>query len=240
MSVKSLLVAGLVGAFALLACGIAGAQNWPTRPPTLVVPFAAGGTTDLIARPLAQNLAERLGQSVIVDNRAGAGGTIGAAAAAKSPADGYTMFLATTAHTIAPGLYRNLSYDLARDFDPITIIGEVPNVLIVNPKVAATTATELVAYIRANPGKVNYGSAGPGSVEHLSGALFRSARGRRHRPRPLQGRRADDDRPDRRPYPNGRGDQRLGIAAHQGGRRARPRRQHQGAVAVFPGAADAR
>jgi tripartite-type tricarboxylate transporter receptor subunit TctC len=158
----------------MLACSGASAQEWPTKPVTLVVPFAAGGTTDLVGRPLAQALAERLGQSVIVDNRAGAGGTIGAGMAAKSPPDGYTTFLATIAHTIAPGIYKNLSYDFARDFDPITIVGEVPNVLIVNPKVPARTTAELITYIKRNPGKVNFGSAGPGSVEHLAGELFRA------------------------------------------------------------------
>jgi tripartite-type tricarboxylate transporter receptor subunit TctC len=96
---------------------------------------------------------------------------------AKSAPDGYTMFLATIAHTIAPGIYKNLSYDFERDFDPITVVGEVPNVLIVNPSVPAKTSAELIAYIKANPGKVNYGSAGPGSVEHLSGELFRAMAG---------------------------------------------------------------
>ncbi len=177
MARTSLTIAGLVAALGFIAGANAVAQEWPTRPVTLVVPFAAGGTTDLVGRPLAQSLTERLGQTVVVDNRAGAGGTLGAAAAAKSPADGYTLFLATIAHTIAPGLYRNLSYDFERDFDPITVVAEVPNVLIVNPKLPVTTAAGLISYIKANPGKVNFGSAGPGSVEHLSGELFRAMAG---------------------------------------------------------------
>jgi tripartite-type tricarboxylate transporter receptor subunit TctC len=177
MSLNKQIIAGLACAFAILGGGIAVAQEWPTKPITLVVPFAAGGTTDLVGRPLAQALSERLGQSVIVDNRAGAGGTIGAGVVAKSAPDGNTMFLATIAHTIAPGIYKNLSYDFERDFDPITVVGEVPNVLIVNPSIAAKTSAELIAFIKANPGKVNYGSAGPGSVEHLSGELFRSMAG---------------------------------------------------------------
>jgi tripartite-type tricarboxylate transporter receptor subunit TctC len=160
-----------------VACGFAAAQEWPTRPVTLVVPFAAGGTTDLVARPLAQALGERLGPTVVVDNRAGAGGTIGAGMAAKAPHDGYTLFLATIAHTIAPGLYKSLSYDFEKDFDPITVVGEVPNVLIVNPALPVRTTAELIAYSKANPGKVNFGSAGAGSVEHLSGELFRSMAG---------------------------------------------------------------
>jgi tripartite-type tricarboxylate transporter receptor subunit TctC len=175
-------IAGLACLLLALAGGPAVAQEsptkeWPARPITLVVPFAAGGTTDLVGRPLAQGLAARLGHSVIVDNRAGAGGTIGAAIAAKSPPDGYTLFLATIAHTIAPGMYKNLSYDFVRDFDPITVVAEVPNVLIVHPSVPAKTSAELIAYARANPGKVNFGSAGPGSVEHLAGELYRSMAG---------------------------------------------------------------
>jgi tripartite-type tricarboxylate transporter receptor subunit TctC len=173
----SLKIAGAAFAALLLASPPAAAQEWPAKPLTLVVPFAAGGTTDLVARPLAQSLGTRLGQPVVVDNRAGAGGTIGAAAAAKSAPDGYTLFLATIAHTIAPGMYRNLSYDFIRDFDPITVVAEVPNVLIVNPSVPATTSAELIAYAKAHPGKVNFGSAGPGSVEHLSGEIYRSMAG---------------------------------------------------------------
>ncbi len=174
---KLALVVSLAVSVALAVCGTAGAQEYPTKPVTLIVPFAAGGTTDLVGRPLAQGLGERLGQTVVVDNRAGAGGTLGAAAAAKSPPDGYTLFLATIAHTIAPGIYHNLAYDFEKDFDPITVVAEVPNVLIVNPAVPAKTAAELIAYIKAHPGKVNFGSAGPGSVEHLSGELFRSMAG---------------------------------------------------------------
>jgi tripartite-type tricarboxylate transporter receptor subunit TctC len=177
MSIHKLKIASVALACLVLAGRLAVAQEWPAKPITLVVPFAAGGTTDLVGRPLAQSLATRLGQSVVVDNRAGAGGTIGAGIAARSPADGYTLFLATIAHTIAPGMYKNLSYDFVRDFDPITVVAEVPNVLIVNPTMPVKTSAELIAYAKANPGKVNFGSAGPGSVEHLSGELYRSMAG---------------------------------------------------------------
>jgi len=156
---------------------IASAQEWPARPVTLIVPFAAGGTTDIIARIISQPLTDRLGQPVIVENIGGAGGTLGASNAAKSPADGYAMFLATIAHTIAPGIYRQLAYDFQKDFDPITIVAYVPNIVIVHPSVQARNIQELIAYIKANPGKVNYGSAGIGSVEHLSGELFKSTAG---------------------------------------------------------------
>lgn len=177
MPAHKLKIAGFACLLVMLGGGIAAAQQWPTKPVTLIVPFAAGGTTDLVGRPLAQGLSARLGQRVVVDNHAGAGGTIGAAAAAKAAPDGYTLFLATIAHTIAPGLYKHLPYDFERDFDPITVVAEVPNVLIVNPSVPAKTSAELIAYAKAHPGKINFGSAGPGSVEHLSGELYRSMAG---------------------------------------------------------------
>lgn len=161
----------------LFATAFAHAQEWPTRPITLVVPFAAGGTTDLVARPIAQALTEKLGQSVVVENKAGAGGTLAAGIAAKAAPDGYTIFLATVAHTMAPGLYKSLPYDFEKDFDPVTLAAQVPNVLIVHPSVPAKSVSELIAYIKANPGKVNFGSAGPGSTEHMSGELFRAMLG---------------------------------------------------------------
>ncbi len=161
----------------LLWSGIAHAEDWPSRAVTIVVPFAAGGTTDMVARPIAQVLSQRLGQPVVVDNRAGAGGTLAAAAVAKAPADGYTVFLATVAHTMAPGLYKSLPYNFETDFEPITIAAQVPNILIVNPALPVKSVSDLMAYIKANPGKVNYGSAGPGSTEHMSGELFRSMLG---------------------------------------------------------------
>jgi tripartite-type tricarboxylate transporter receptor subunit TctC len=161
----------------LLSPSTALAQDWPAKPVTIVVPFVAGGTTDIVARIVAQALAERLHQSVVVENVGGAGGTLGASNAARAPADGYTIFMATVAHTMAPGIYKKLSYDFEKDFEPITIAASVPNILIVNPSLPAKSVPELIAYIKANPGKVNYGSAGVGSTEHMSGALFRSLAG---------------------------------------------------------------
>jgi tripartite-type tricarboxylate transporter receptor subunit TctC len=161
----------------LLAPTVARAQDWPTRPVTIIVPFAAGGTTDIVGRIVAQSLSDHIGQPVIIENVGGAGGTLGAADAAKSAPDGYTVFLATVAHTMAPGIYKELSYNFENDFDPITIAASVPNILIVNPSVPARSVTELITYIKANPGKVSYGSAGVGSTEHMSGALFRSLTG---------------------------------------------------------------
>jgi tripartite-type tricarboxylate transporter receptor subunit TctC len=153
------------------------AQDWPTKPITIVVPFVAGGTTDIVARIVAQPLSERLHQSIVIENVGGGGGTIGAGNAARAQPDGYTLFMATVAHTMAPGIYKKLSYDFEKDFDPITIAASVPNILIVNPSLPVKTVAELIAYIKANPGKVNYGSAGIGSTEHMSGALFRSLAG---------------------------------------------------------------
>ena len=153
------------------------AQDWPTKPITIVVPFVAGGTTDIVARIIAQPLSERLHQSIVIENVGGGGGTIGAGNAARAQPDGYTIFMATVAHTMAPGIYKKLSYDFEKDFDPITIAASVPNILIVNPSLPVKTVAELIAYIKANPGKVNYGSAGIGSTEHMSGALFRSLAG---------------------------------------------------------------
>jgi tripartite-type tricarboxylate transporter receptor subunit TctC len=166
------------GAALLMAGGIAsGADNWPAKPITLVVPFASGGTTDIIGRTIGQKLGEALQQPVVVDNRPGAGGTIGAANVARASADGYTFLLATVAHTMAPGIYKTLPYDFTRDLDPVGLVALTPNVLLVNPSIPAKSVPELIAYIKAHPGKVNYGSAGIGSTEHLSGELFRSMTG---------------------------------------------------------------
>ena len=161
----------------LFAPASAAAEDWPTKPITIVVPFVAGGTTDIVARIIAQPLSERLHQSIVIENVGGGGGTIGAGNAARAQPDGYTIFMATVAHTMAPGIYKKLSYDFEKDFDPITIAASVPNILIVNPSLPVKTVAELIAYIKANPGKVNYGSAGIGSTEHMSGALFRSLAG---------------------------------------------------------------
>jgi tripartite-type tricarboxylate transporter receptor subunit TctC len=153
------------------------AQAWPSKPVTLMVPFAPGGTTDIVARPFAQALSEEFGQSFVVENRAGAGGTLAAGVAARAAPDGYTLFVATVAHTMATSLYKQLPYDFEKDFVPITLLASVPNILVVNPSVPAKSVQELVAYAKANPGKLSYGSAGNGSTEHLSAELFKSMTG---------------------------------------------------------------
>ncbi|UBM08618.1 Bug family tripartite tricarboxylate transporter substrate binding protein [Cupriavidus metallidurans] len=172
------MLAGAAIAMAVVPTGSAfAADHWPSKPITLVVPFASGGTTDIIGRAVGQRLGEALGQPVVVDNRPGAGGTIGGALVARANPDGYTFLLATVAHTMAPGIYKTLPYDFQKDLEPIGMVALTPNVVLVNTSIPARNVQELIAYIKANPGKVNYGSAGIGSTEHLSGELFRSATG---------------------------------------------------------------
>jgi tripartite-type tricarboxylate transporter receptor subunit TctC len=150
------------------------AETWPQRPISFIVPFAAGGGTDAFARPLAQQLDNQLGMRVIIDNRAGAGGNTGAAAAAKAAPDGYTFFVGATHHVIAPSMYATLPYDLEKDFVPIGIVSQVPHVVVVNPqKVPAKTLADFVAEAKRNPGKYNYASAGAGTAHHLAGELFK-------------------------------------------------------------------
>jgi tripartite-type tricarboxylate transporter receptor subunit TctC len=168
--------AGFVAAIAAMG-GAHAADAWPSKPITLVVPFAAGGTTDILARTVSQKMSASLGQTIVIDNKAGAGGTLGANVAAHAQPDGNTFFLATIAHAIAPGLYKSLPYEFTRDFTPVGLVGSVPNVLIVNPAIPAKNVQELIAYIKQHPGQVNFGSAGPGSTEHLAGELFRSMTG---------------------------------------------------------------
>jgi tripartite-type tricarboxylate transporter receptor subunit TctC len=164
-------------AFALLAglsLGPVQAQSWPEKQVTFIVPFAAGGGTDVFARPLAAQLDTQLGKRVLIENRAGAGGTVGASAAAKATPDGYTFFVGAAHHAIAPSLYPKLDYDFEKDFVAVALIARPPQVVVVNPdKVAAKTLKEFIDYLRANPGKLHYGSAGAGTTHHLAGELFK-------------------------------------------------------------------
>jgi len=148
---------------------------YPNKIITIIVPFAAGGTTDILARVIAQGLTTELGQSVVVDNRAGAGGNIGGQLAARAPADGYTLFMGTVGtHAINAALYKKMPFDPIKDFAPLTRVANVPNLLVANPSQPYKTVQELIAYAKANPGKVNFGSSGSGSSIHLSGELFKS------------------------------------------------------------------
>ena len=155
---------------------------WPNRPVKIVVPFAPGGTTDILARVLAPELSKAFGQSFVVENRAGAGGNLGADQVAKSPADGYTLLMGTVGtQSINPALYPKMPYDAQKDFAPITLVAGVPNVLVVNPVKAQangiTDVRSLIAYAKANPGRLNMASSGNGTSIHLSGELFKSSTG---------------------------------------------------------------
>ncbi len=153
------------------------AGAYPTKPITMVVPFPPGGPTDLVARVLAQKIGEQMGQSVLVDNRGGANGNIGAAFVAKALADGYTILYNTSSITLSPSLYKNVPYDVSKDFLPVASVAVVPLGLVVNPSVPANTVAEFVAYAKANPGKLSYGSAGNGNVTHLGAFQFVQANG---------------------------------------------------------------
>ena len=162
----------------LAALPAALAQSYPSRPVRLIVPFPPGGSTDILARALGQKLAEGLGQAVVIDNRPGAGGSIGADAAAKAAPDGHTLMmghLGTLA--VNPSIYKNLPYDPVKSFAPVSLMAMVPSVLVVNPQVPAANAAELIAYAKANPGKLAYGSAGAGSTSHLTTEYFKLATG---------------------------------------------------------------
>lgn len=146
---------------------------WPERPITIIVPFPAGGGTDTFARPLAQQLGQQLGQSVVVDNRGGAGGTLGAGVAARAPADGYTFFMGGAHHVVAPSIYKKLAYDIQKDFTPVALLAQPPQIIVVNPKnLPINSLKEFIEKAKADPESINFGSAGMGSTHHLAGELF--------------------------------------------------------------------
>ncbi len=150
------------------------AQTWPNKPVNLIVPFPAGGGTDAFARPLSAQFTKQTGKQLIVDNRGGAGGTVGAALAAKAAPDGYTFFMGAVHHAIAPSMYPKLDYNIETDLVPVLLVASVPQVIVVNPsKVAAKDLPAFLAQLRANPGRLNYGSAGNGTSHHLAGELFK-------------------------------------------------------------------
>jgi tripartite-type tricarboxylate transporter receptor subunit TctC len=167
---------GLLVLAMLALCGpYAFAQTYPIKVIRLVVPFPPGGAAEVVARPTAQKLSETFGQQVVIDNRGGAAGTIGAGLVAKSPPDGYTLLLGTSNELcMSPPLYSKLPYDPTTDFAPITPINIFPNILVVNPSLPVKTAKEFVALIRSRPGQVGFASAGPGSSNHLTGEIFKS------------------------------------------------------------------
>lgn len=170
----------ILAAFATLALMLPtkAQEVWPSRAVTIIVPFTAGGTADLFARLLANHMQQSLGQSFVVENRGGAGGNIGAAAVAKAPNDGYTLLLGTVStHAINPSLYKTLPFDAEKDFQPISLIAQLPNMLVVKNDMPVKTVAEFVAYAKANPDKLNYGSSGVGTSIHLAAELFKIATG---------------------------------------------------------------
>jgi tripartite-type tricarboxylate transporter receptor subunit TctC len=165
-------------ALGALAPHAAFAQAYPAKPLRLVVPFPPGGSTDIVARIVAQKLGDRLGQQVIVENRGGAGGTIGAEAVAKAPPDGYTLVVGTTStHVVAPSVYGKIGYDPVKDFAPISLVAVTPYLLVANPGVDVKSLPDFIAYVKARPGKLNYASAGTGSTTHLAMEMLKSAAG---------------------------------------------------------------
>lgn len=153
---------------------MAWAQSWPNKPVTIVVPFPPGGGTDAFARPLFSAMTKMTGKQFLIDNKGGAGGTLGAGIASRAAPDGYTFFMGAVHHAIAPSMYPKLDYNIETDFVPVGLISSVPQVIVVNPqRVQANTLSEFLAFVRANPGKLNYGSAGNGTLHHLAGELFK-------------------------------------------------------------------
>jgi tripartite-type tricarboxylate transporter receptor subunit TctC len=169
----------LVSALILVVMsGPAEAQQYPTKPIRLVVPFTPGGTTDILARTVAQKLTESWGQQVVIDNRPGAGGNIGTEIVAKAPPDGYTLLMGTiSTHAINASLYKKLAFDPVRDFAPITRVGTLPNILVVHPSLPVKSVKDLIALAKSQPGGLNFASSGSGTSLHLSGELFKMMAG---------------------------------------------------------------
>ena len=152
-------------------------STWPTKPVNLVVPFPAGGGTDTFARPFSAQFAKQTGKTMVIDNRGGAGGTLGAGVAAKAAPDGYSLFMGAVHHTIAPSMYPKLDYDIEKDFVPLVLMANVPHVVVVNPKSITGDFKAFLAQLKASPGRLNYGSAGTGTSHHLAGELFKQQTG---------------------------------------------------------------
>ncbi|HVE90506.1 MAG TPA: tripartite tricarboxylate transporter substrate binding protein [Burkholderiaceae bacterium] len=167
-------VIAIIAALVAAATSPVHAQAWPNKPITIVVPFPPGGGTDAFARPLSVQLSKQLGRPVVIDNRGGAGGTVGASIAAKAAPDGYTFFLGAVHHAIAPSFYPKLDYNIETDLVPLTVVANPPQVIVVNPtRIKADNFKDFLDYVRKNPGKLNYASAGNGTSHHLAGELFK-------------------------------------------------------------------
>jgi len=173
LSIRSFLLAAMGGLFALTVQ----AQSYPSKPVRVVVPYPPGGPTDIVARVLFQQVAESTGQQFLIDNRAGAGGNIGAEAVAKAPADGYTLLIGTTAHAINMSLFKSLNYDVQKDLAPVSLLTQGPLVLVTHPQFPANSIKELIDMAKAKPGSLNFASSGNGQSTHLSAELFNSMAG---------------------------------------------------------------
>ncbi|NBR30452.1 MAG: tripartite tricarboxylate transporter substrate binding protein, partial [Betaproteobacteria bacterium] len=175
MKIFSRIFGGLVCAPLLftLFCGVAAAQNYPTKPIRLILPFPPASPSDLVGRMVAQKLSEQLGENVIPDNRPGAGGNLALAAVARSAPDGYTLTISTPGIALSPSLYKNLQYDPVKDLVPVARLATIENVVLVHPSVPAKNLKEFLALARARPGKLNYGSGGPGTTNHLANELLK-------------------------------------------------------------------
>ena len=170
---RSILQAAVASALPLAAVSSFAQSTWPSKPVTLVVPFPAGGGTDAFARPLSGAFSKLTGKQLVIDNRGGAGGTLGASIAAKAQPDGYALFMGAVHHAIAPSMYPKLDYDIEKDFIPLMLLANVPQVLVVNPKKFPGDYKAFLAAVKAKPGTFNYGSAGGGTSHHLAGELFK-------------------------------------------------------------------
>lgn len=170
---RSIMIAFAASALAAMGSNANADPNWPSKPVTLVVPFPAGGGTDAFARPFSAQFSKLTGKTLVIDNRGGAGGNLGAGIAAKAAPDGYTLFMGAVHHSIAPSMYPKLDYDLERDFVPLALVASVPHVLVVNTKTMPSDFKSFLALVRSKPGRFNYGSAGGGTSHHLAGELFK-------------------------------------------------------------------
>ena len=172
LKMKKWLSGALVCLSGVSIAGLAHAQSWPTKPIKLIVPYPPGGGTDVIARIVQEPLAKELGQQVIIDNRGGAGGSIGSALAAQSPSDGYTILFTLSSHTINPAIYTKLPFDTEKDFSSVVTVASLPQILVANPNFPAKTVKEVIEMAKAKPGSISYASVGNGSPGHLAGAMM--------------------------------------------------------------------
>ncbi|MGZ5127803.1 MAG: tripartite tricarboxylate transporter substrate-binding protein, partial [Burkholderiales bacterium] len=169
---KRIAVICIAIAGAMLGTSTHAAETYPIKPVRMIVPYSPGGNADIQARYIAERLTDALGKQVVVDNRAGANGIIGAELAVRSPPDGYTLLLVANTFTVNPGLYPNIPYDTVKDLQPITLVGDTPLLFVANTAVAASSVKEVLALAKSRPGQLNYGSSGNGSPSHLAGALL--------------------------------------------------------------------